>query len=162
METGIAVAIIAAFASIAGAALSFFFSMRKEREADWRKVKFEHYREFMTALAAIVGSDATPEGHLRFAQISNTAQLVASRQVIEALHAYRDENSVSNVNRSQDKVDTLLSRLIREMRADLGMSTESNPADLAVRLWVSGNVRTDPMRREQGSAHTPVRGRPGS
>jgi hypothetical protein len=148
MEPGIAVAIIAAFASIGGAALSFYFSMRKEREADWRKVKFEHYREFMAALAAIVGSDSTPEGHFRFAQSSNTVQLVASRQVITALHAFRDENSLSNVSRSQDRVDALLSSLIREMRADLGMSVESNPADLSVRLWVSGNDRADPMRSE--------------
>ncbi|MGD0186618.1 MAG: hypothetical protein ABSC25_15385 [Roseiarcus sp.] len=154
METGIAVATIAAFASIAGAALSFYFSMRKDREADWRKVKFEHYREFMAALAAIVGSDATPEGHLRFAQSTNTVQLVASRQVIEALHAFRDEISASNVNRSPDKHDALLSTLIREMRADLGMAAESNPADLSVRLWVSGNDRAGAMRRERGGART--------
>ena len=86
--------------------------------------------------------------HLRFAQSTNTVQLVASRQVIEALHAFRDEISASNVNRSPDKHDALLSTLIREMRADLGMSVESNPADLSVRLWVSGNDRADPMRSE--------------
>lgn len=63
MQTAIVVAIVSAIASIAGALVSVFFSMRKEREGDWRKVKFEHYRELMLGLSNIVGSDATPEGH---------------------------------------------------------------------------------------------------
>jgi hypothetical protein len=62
MEMGIVVAMIAAMTSLAGAALSFFFAMRKEKEADWRKIKFEHYQEFMNSLSSIVGSDASPEG----------------------------------------------------------------------------------------------------
>jgi len=138
METGILVAIIAAMASLTGAALSFLFASRKEREADWRKIKFEHYREFMNSLSGIIGSDATPDGNRRFAQACNTVQLVASKQVIESLHEFRDEIAGSNPHRSREKHDELLSRLIRGIRADLGMSTASNPADLSIRLWVSG------------------------
>jgi hypothetical protein len=84
----VAIAIISAVTSILGAAVSFFFSMRKEREADWRKIKFEHYREFMAALSSIVGTDATLEGHQRFARACNTVQLVASEQVIKALQNF--------------------------------------------------------------------------
>src|ERR1700736_2130953 len=47
--------------SIIGAALSFHFANGKGRKADWRKVKWEQYREFMTALSS-VGSDATQKG----------------------------------------------------------------------------------------------------
>ena len=107
METGVVVAIFAAVASLPGAALSFLSSMRKEREADWRKVIFEHYREFMTSLSGIVGSDATPEGHLRFAQASNTVQVVASRQVTGTQHDFRDYISASNRHRPPDKPDAL-------------------------------------------------------
>jgi hypothetical protein len=139
METGVVIAIISAVASVVGAAVSFLFSMRKEREADWRKIKFEHYREFMDALSSIVGMDATPEGHRRFAQACNTVQLIASKQVIKRLHNFRDEISISNAkNRSQEKHDELLSALIRDIRADLGISPISNPTDLSIRLWVSG------------------------
>src|SRR5262249_15861548 len=113
METSVAIAIISAFASVFGAALgaavSGCFSMRKEREADWRKLKFEHYREFMGALSGIVGTDSTPEGHLRYAQACNTVQLVASDQVINALHNFRSETAASNPNRSQEGHDQLLS-----------------------------------------------------
>jgi hypothetical protein len=138
METGIVVAVIAAATSLVGAALSFFFSIRKEREADWRKVKFEHYREFMNSLSSIVGSDASPEGHRRFAQACNTLQLVASKRVIASLHDFRDEIAGSNPNRSIEGHDKLLSRLIRDIRADLGIPSAANPADLSIRLWVSG------------------------
>jgi len=146
MGTGIIVAVIAALASLAGAILSFWFSQRRERAGDWRKVKFEHYREFMTALSGITGSDATPDGHRRFALASNTVQLVASKQVIEALHSFRDEISASNPRRSGDKHDVLLSALIREIRADLGLSQKSNPSGLSIRLWVSGTNSDEPAK----------------
>jgi hypothetical protein len=115
METAIVVAMIAAATSLVGAALSFFFAIRKEREADWRKIKFEHYREFMNSLSSIVGSDASPDGHRRFAQACNTVQLVASKQVIEALHDFRDEIAGSNPRRSKERHDELLSRGPRTM-----------------------------------------------
>jgi hypothetical protein len=40
METPIVVAIIAAAAS----AITFFLTRMKEREAEWRKLRIEHYR----------------------------------------------------------------------------------------------------------------------
>ena len=138
METSIIVAVIAAGASLLGAIASIFFSLRREQAGDWRKVKFEHYREFMAALSGITGSDATPEGHRRFALASNTVQLVASKQVIAALHVFRDEIAASNTKRSWAREDVLLSRLIREIRLDLGLSRSANPDDLSIRLWTSG------------------------
>jgi hypothetical protein len=138
METGVFVAIIAAATSLVGAALSFLFASRREREADWRKIKFEHYREFMNSLSSIVGPDATPDGNRSFAQACNTVQLVASKPVIELLHDFRDEIATSNPHWSKERHDELLSKLIRAIRADLGMSAASNPADLSIRLWTSG------------------------
>lgn len=137
--------------------------MRKEKEADWRKVKFEHYREFMAALSGIVGADATPEGHLRYAQACNTVQLVASDQVVDALHNFRKETAVSNSNRSQEKHDELLSVLIRNIRTDLGISHGSNPADLSIRLWLSGvdhdalSRNAEDVRQEKFASDTKVK-----
>jgi hypothetical protein len=163
METGVTIAIIPVFASVLGAAVSVFFSMRKEKGADWRKIKFEHYREFMGALSTIVGADATPEGQRRFAQSCNTIQLVASKQVIRALHNFRAEIAASNSNRSQEKHDELLSVLIRNIRTDLGISPASNPADLSIRLWVSGvdqealSRSAEDVRREKFATVTEVK-----
>jgi hypothetical protein len=65
-------------------------------------------------------------------------QLVASKQVIKALHDFRDETAGSNPHRSLEKHDKLLSKLVREIRADLGVTAQSNPDDLTIQLWVSG------------------------
>lgn len=139
MGAGIIVAVIAAVASLLGAVLSFVFAHRREQAGDWRRVKFEHYREFMSALSGITGSDATPEGHRRFALSSNTIQLIAPKTVIDALHRFRDEIAASNAaSRVPDLHDLLLSDLIRSIRADLGMPHRQNPDDLVIRLWVSG------------------------
>ncbi|MBN9087347.1 MAG: hypothetical protein J0J01_10610 [Reyranella sp.] len=146
METGIVVAVITAGASLLVALASIVFSLRREQAGDWRKVKFEHYREFMSALSGIVGADVTPEGQRRFAQACNTVQLVASKQVIEALHDFRDEISGSNPHRSKERHDALLSRLIREIRTDLGLSQRSNPPGLSIRLWHSGVDSIEPAK----------------
>lgn len=138
METGILIAVISAMASLVGAAASFLFSLRREQAGDWRKVKFEHYCEFMTALSGITGSDATSAGHRLFAQASNTIQLVASKRVIDALHDFREEIASSNAHPSTERQAMLLSTMVREIRADLGVPRRSNPDDLSVRLWVSG------------------------
>jgi len=133
-DTPTAIAYAGAFAGLVGGGVA----IRKEREADWPKIKFEHYKEFMTALASIVGSDATPDGHRRFAQACNTVQLVSSKEVIEAVHDYRGKNSVTNPRRSIERVEELLSKLVRAMRADVGIRSASNPAGLSIQLWVSG------------------------
>lgn len=46
--------------------VTVYLTKMKEREADWQKYKFEHYREFVVALGGIAGADATPAGNLRF------------------------------------------------------------------------------------------------
>jgi hypothetical protein len=138
METAILVAVISAAASIVGASLSFYFAKKKDQEADWRKIKFEHYREFMTALSNIVGSDSTPEGQRRFTHAGNTVQLIASKSVIVRLIEFREAIAISNRQRTQEMHDELLSKLVREFRADLGILPGSNPVDLPIRLWASG------------------------
>lgn len=119
MDTPIVVAIISAVAIIVVPALTFYFTKKKEREADWQKYKFEHYREFVASLSGIVETDSTPEGHRRFAVTTNTLQLLASKAVIDALHEFRREIAVSNPNRTREKHDLLLSKLVWEIRTDL-------------------------------------------
>ena len=138
METGIIVAVIAAVASLLGAATGYWFSLWREQAGDWRKVKFEHYREFMTALQGVTGSDATPDGRKNFARSSTAIQLVASKQVVEALHALLSAVSESNPDRLREQHDQLVSKLVREIRSDLGVPCKQNPDNLPIRLWGSG------------------------
>jgi hypothetical protein len=138
MDTPIFVAVISAAASIAVAATTFFFTKRKEREAEFRKQKLEHYREFLDALSGTVGTDSTPEGQRRWARATNTIGLVASQRVLVALWKFQDAIAHSNPNPSTEEHDQKLNQLMLAIRADLGVTPEDNPDDFSFRLWCSG------------------------
>lgn len=132
---------IPATASVIVVAVSYFFTKKKERDADWRKYKFEQYKEFLGALSRIVGQDETPEGHSDFARATNTLHLIGSKGVLKALHAYRDEISASNANnRSSAKHDALLSMLICEIRRDVGIPRTPESDEFVVRLYCSSGT----------------------
>jgi hypothetical protein len=138
MDKSVAETLIAATASIAVAALSYLFTKMKEREADWRKYKFDQYREFLCSVSGIVGSDSTPEGQQSFAKASNTLHLIGSKGVIEALHHSQDGIKTSNRKLSDERHDTLLSRLIWEIRRDVQIPGTPEASDFSARLWCSG------------------------
>ena len=141
MSTQVLVAVIAAAASIVGAALTYLFAKMKEKEEEWRKIKFERYQEFMAALSSIVGTDETSAGLRRFAQACNTIQLVASREAIQSLHDFREVLDGLAADNSDERQRVLRSKLIRDLRADLGASEADNPIDLKVRLYGSGTKK---------------------
>ena len=138
MDTPIFVAVISAAASLAVAAITFFLTKRKEREAEWRKQKLEHYREFLDALSGTVGTDSTPEAQRRWARASNTIGLVASQRVLAALWQFQDSIARSNPNPSVENHDRKLNQLMLAIRADLGVSPADEPEHFAFRLWCSG------------------------
>ena len=65
-----------AAAAVVVPAVSFSFNKKKEREADWRKYKFEQYKEFLIFVSGIAGTDSTPEGNRDFARTSDTLHLI--------------------------------------------------------------------------------------
>lgn len=138
MDTPILVAVISAAASLAVAAITFSLTKRKERDAEWRKQKLEHYREFLDALSGVVGSDATPEGQRRWARATNTIGLVASQQVLLALRLFQDVTAKSNPNPSSEAHDRVLNKLMLAIRTDLEVTPADDPATFSFRLWCSG------------------------
>ena len=138
MDTPFVVAVISAAVAIIVPAVSIYLTKKKEREADWRKYKFEQYKEFVLAISGIVGTDSTPDGNRDFARASNTLHLIGSKGVITALHAFQNEIRVSNTSRSDAQHDALLSRLIWEIRADLHIPQTARASEFVARLWCSG------------------------
>ena len=139
MDTAIAVALIPGIvAAVVAPTWAFYLTKQKEREDDQLKRKFEQYQEFLSAVSSIVGTDATPDGNRRFAAACNTLNLMASVEVIGALRHYQDEIRVSNPHESDDRHDSLLSRLVWEIRRDLKIPGPSRAEDFKVRLWCSG------------------------
>ena len=71
-----------------GAGVAYFLTKWREREAEWRKDKREHYKAFVGSLSGIIEGEATPEGKVIFNRATNDLNLIAPQTVIEALIAY--------------------------------------------------------------------------
>jgi hypothetical protein len=103
-----------------------------------------YYEEFFGAASGIVGT-APDEAKVRFATAVNNLHLIAPDAVLKSLHAFTDEIATSNAAKfTQAKHDGLWSRLVWEIRADLGDAPCPNPNDFRARLWASGFRSTKP------------------
>ena len=131
-------ALISAFAAIIASAGAIYLTKQKEREAAWRAKKLAYYEEFFGAASGIVGDTAPHEAKIRFATAVNNLHLIGSASVIKALHAFTDEIAQTNAaSMTKERHDQLWSRLVWEIRADLG-DPPGDPATFEARLWASG------------------------
>lgn len=104
--------------SLGVVALSDAFGRKRDREAEWRKVKLEQYREFTAALSGVVHRGADESSQRRYADAVNNMILIAPSQVLIALYAFQDEISFKNSRRDPDRYEALFSELARQMRLD--------------------------------------------
>jgi hypothetical protein len=140
--------IVTASTSATGALLvavaGYYFTKKREREADWRKEKLSYYKAFVSSLSKALEGVASTEGLQQCATASNDLLLFAPQPVIVALQALQEEVRPSNMNRSKQKHDELLSKLFYEMRADIGVKPQDDPATFGVELWSGGRSPTKP------------------
>lgn len=132
METPIIVAIIAAAAS----AITFFLTRMKEREAEWRKLRVEQYRELVTAMSEVAGGP-TPENTRRLALAANQVGLLASPDVLR--HQTRLLDAVAT-SRTENH-DEILTSLMHAIRADLKVPGATQQSGINFKLWAAGNAR---------------------
>lgn len=121
METPIVVAFIAAVAGIAGAIVTFSLTKKKEREAEWRKHKLEHYKELINSMSEIVFSEEMDSARSRFISAANAIFMVGSPEVLVALKNLMLEVSQNSSKRSQERHDALLTALMFAIRDDVGI-----------------------------------------
>lgn len=126
-------AIITASASILVAALSFYWTKKKEMEADWRKKKLEMYDQLFSALAGIVDGNVTQESRVEFAKATNTIGLIASVDVINAMEQLRFATKPEN----RGMHDEALTKFVIAVRKDLGLPLITDNT-FVYRLWSSG------------------------
>ncbi|MGH7951769.1 MAG: hypothetical protein ACREFE_07600 [Limisphaerales bacterium] len=130
--------IISVVGALLVAAVTYWFSKRAEREAEWRKEKLKHYMAFVESLSRILKDEVTPEGQIAFAKACNDILLFAPQYVIEALMNFQDEIKVSNKKPSLERHDELLSKLFLVIRRDIGIKPNDDETTFKVRLWASG------------------------
>ena len=133
-----ATAVIAASGALVLAAASYWFTKRREREAELRKEKLDHYKEFAASLSGIISGEDSPEGQRAFAAACNRLNLIAPYSVLQALQAYQIETKVGNASSTLEMHDKLLSALFFEIRRDLGVSPRDRSSTFSVQLWASG------------------------
>ncbi|TAK99414.1 MAG: hypothetical protein EPO08_16445 [Rhodospirillaceae bacterium] len=139
--TSLLVALITTLGGIGIAGATYWFTKKRERDAELRKEKLEHYKAFVIALSGTISGESTPAGQGAFACACNNLNLIAPQIVIERLRAFQEEIKTTNPNKSQRKHDELMSQLFLSMRRDLGI--DDDESTFAVGLWASGN-KTSP------------------
>jgi hypothetical protein len=142
MDTNIVVTVISSSTAIVVAAISYWLTKKKEREAEWRKEKLSYYKEYLSALSNKVAL-STHETDQKYCIAFNTVGLFSSQTVIEQLHAYQELTKHASNQVDQDEHDKLLSKLILEIRKDLKLKPEDNEKTFSFRL-ISPYKKTNP------------------
>jgi hypothetical protein len=141
MDVKVIVALVGGCAATLAPAISYYFTKKQERSVARHSLKLDHYREFIDALAGVIDGEATDDGKMRYSRSTNTMYLIASNKVLQALQDFLEGTKQSNSNKSAEAHDRLLSRLVWEIRNDLGDSPTPKPDDFEMRLWASGVTR---------------------
>ena len=118
--------VFSSLTAILVAALTYWTTKEREREAEWRKEKLAHYKEYFAALAGIAGSHATDETRKRYAIAFNTVGLFASQEVIECLHMYQELTRLPTEQVQMEEHDKRLTRLVFAIRRDLKLKSSDN------------------------------------
>jgi hypothetical protein len=134
----LATPLIAASGAIAVAVATYWFTKKREREAELRKEKLEHYKDFVASLGGILIGESTADGQRSFARASNRLNLIAPQGVISALQALRRDMG-------SDRYDKSLSLLFFKIRRDLAISPRDDRS-LHIQLWTSGQQPPEPKQ----------------
>ncbi len=134
MDANIVIAVIGVVGSAIVASLSYFFTKRQQREAEWRDSKLNHYKALLSAISDLAGDKPGVEVHQRFALAFNTIGLVAPQPVINALMEFHEEVKASNPNRTVERHDQLLTKLVLAIRADLDVRPTDDPISFRFHL----------------------------
>jgi hypothetical protein len=134
----IATTLIAAFGGVTIACVTYWLTKMREREAELRKEKLEHYKDFVASLSGILRGEGTPEGQRAFSRACNKLNLVAPQSVVKALQDYQQETKISNSEQSNKKHDLRMSQLLYEMRKDLQITPKDKDTTFVFGLWSAG------------------------
>lgn len=138
MTTEIITATIAASGAIVLAGASYWFTKQRERAAELRKEKLEHYKDFVASMSGVTTGETTIEGQRAFALACNKLNLIAPQAVLRALQAFQQEIKIINNKRSQETHDKLMSSVFLETRRDLGTATRDEDTEFLFGFWAPG------------------------
>lgn len=119
MGTSVIIVAISSMTAIIVAALTYYTTKQREREAEWRKEKLAHYRDYFAALAETIGPQVSEDARARYCIAFNTVGLFASQDVIKCLHAYQEITRLPYSEVPVGEHDKRLTNLVLAVRRDL-------------------------------------------
>jgi hypothetical protein len=128
MGTNFLIVAISSVTAILVAALTYYTTKQREREAEWRREKLTHYKDYFAALAETVGEDVSPDARARYCIAFNTVGLFASQEVIDCLHAFQEITRLPLNEIDGVEHDGRLTRLVLAVRRDLKLRPNDDPA----------------------------------
>jgi hypothetical protein len=134
MDGTVFTALVSGVVALGVVALSNYYGRKRDHEADWRKLKLEHYKEYLLALSRVVGRNSDATAQRRYADAANSLSLVAPPSLLVALYAFQDEVSEANQNHDLLKAHSLLSVLMRAMREDCHPKTPGDSLEFTFRV----------------------------
>ena len=120
------------------AAATYWFTKKKEREAEWRKEKLAYYKAFVGSLSGVVNGEHTHQNQKDFSKAVNNLMLFAPQLVLNELYKFVEAITL-NKNLPLDEHDKLLSDLLYQVRKDVGIYPPDNVETFIVHLRSSGN-----------------------
>ena len=134
-----------------GGALTYYTTKQREREAEWRREKLAHYKEYFAALAQTIGQNVSDEARARYRVAFNTVGLFASQDVIKRLHDYQDVTRLPYDEVDQAEHDRRLTNLVLAVRRDLKLRPDDDPATFSFQMiapYRNGNAAEQIVGRE--------------
>lgn len=124
---------------LATVALTHYFGRNRDREADWRKVKLETYREYFTAWSEALIRPSDVAARSRYLNAANQLTLVASCNVLRAFYPYQDASSVaidSGDKKQVANLNALANSFLRAIREDSHPSSPKDEVELYFKIYV--------------------------
>ena|SRR5438874_2190929 len=151
MGTNVIIVAISSVTAIAVAALTYYTTKRREREAEWRREKLAHYKDYFAALAETIGTNVSDDARSRYCVAFNTVGLFASQDVIKYLHAYQDVTRLPYDQVDPAEHDRRLTNLVLAVRRDLKLRPGDDPATFSFQMIAphrNGNAAQQIVGRE--------------
>ena len=120
------VPVISIVVAIISAAITYYFSKKKQILSDENRLKEKFYLEYINALSANVLSDKLEDSKSRLSEAHNNILLIGSADVVTKLRAFTDYIAPDNIIFSQAEHNNLVTELIKSMRLDLYKNQKVN------------------------------------
>ncbi|HEX3144451.1 MAG TPA: hypothetical protein VHQ64_10815 [Pyrinomonadaceae bacterium] len=117
---------ISSLTAILVAAFTYYTTKQREREAEWRREKLTHYKDYFAVLAETIGEDVSRDARARYCIAFNTVGLFASQEVIDCLHAYQEITRLPYAEVDVAEHDRLLTKLVLAVRRDLKLRPDDD------------------------------------